>query len=333
MKTVLVAGGAGYIGSHMIKVLLAAGHSVVALDNLSTGHRHAVLGGVFVQGDLNDSLLLRRIFTDRKIDAVMHFASYAQVGESVAKPDRYYVNNVSNTIRLLSATVESGVNHFVFSSSAAVYGEPQRTPIDESHPKNPLSPYGRSKWMVEQILEDFDRAYGLRSISLRYFNAAGADPGGQLGEQHDPETHLIPLVLKVASGTRDAIRVFGHDYETPDGTCIRDYVHVVDLCDAHLLALDRLWSGASSTAYNLGTGTGYSVQQVISVAERVTGSRINVIAGARRPGDPGILVADAKQARIKLGWNPRFSELDTIVSHAWQWERTARSLRFGKLNA
>jgi len=333
MKTVLVAGAAGYIGSHMIKALLAAGHNAIALDNLSTGHRHAVLGGAFVQGDLGDALLLDRLFADNKIDGVIHFASYIQVGESVQKPDKYYANNVSNTLRLLKAMVESGVKHFVFSSSAAVYGEPQRTPIDESHPKNPLTPYGRSKWMVEQILEDFDRAYGLKSTSLRYFNAAGADPAGQLGEQHDPETHLIPLALRVASGRQDAIRLFGRDYGTPDGTCIRDYVHVADLCDAHLLALDSLWGGSASTAYNLGSGSGFSVQRVISVAEQVTGRRINAIASARRPGDPAILVADAQRARADLGWKPRLSELETIISHAWQWEQKVCGSRSGKLKS
>lgn len=321
MKSVLLIGGAGYIGSHMLKALLAAGHDAIVLDDLSSGHRSAVWGGTFVQGSLGDAALLKRIFTGRGIDGVMHFASCIQVAESIRKPAEYYANNVSNTILLLRAMIENGVNHFVFSSSAAVYGEPLCTPITESHPKNPLNPYGRSKWMVEQVLEDFGRAYGLKSISLRYFNAAGADPGGELGERHDPETHLIPLVLQAASGRRHDVKVFGRDYDTPDGTCIRDYVHVTDLCDAHLLALNRLWDGAPSNAYNLGTGAGFSVQQVVGVAEKITERRIPVVTCPRRPGDPRVLVADAARARDELAWNPRFSSLETILTHAWRWEQ------------
>ncbi len=318
---VLVVGGAGYIGSHMVALLLERGYEVVTLDNLSTGYRDAVLGGEVIQGDLADRGQLERLFSGHAIDAVMHFASFIQVGESVREPAKYYANNVTNTLNLLDAMVAHGVKHFIFSSSAAVYGEPVRVPIDEDHPKHPLNPYGRTKWMVEQILGDYDLAYGLKSISLRYFNAAGADPEGRLGERHEPETHLIPLVLQAASGRREYVQVFGRDYDTPDGTCIRDYVHVADLCEAHHLALERLLDGASSTAYNLGNGNGFSVQEVIDSAARVTGKPIAVKHGARRAGDPARLVADAQTAKQALGWVPRYPELETIIRHAWQWEQ------------
>ena len=319
-ETILVVGGAGYIGSHMVKMLLGRGYGLTTLDNLSTGHRDAVLGGEFVLGDLVDRALLDKLFSERKIDGVMHFASFIQVGESVQNPARYYENNVVNTLNLLDAMVAHDVKRFIFSSSAAVYGEPIRMPIDEAHPKNPINPYGRSKWMVEQMLADYDRAYALKSISLRYFNAAGADPEGQLGERHEPETHLIPLVLQAASGRRESVQVFGRDYDTPDGTCIRDYVHVTDLCEAHLLALDRLLQGGASAAFNLGNGNGFSVQQVIDTTCEATGKDIPVKDAPRREGDPARLVADATLARKELGWSPRYDELETIVRHAWQWE-------------
>lgn len=321
-ETILVVGGAGYIGSHMVKMLLGRGYGVTTLDNLSTGHRDAVLGGEFVLGDLADRALLDKLFSERRIDGVMHFASFIQVGESVQNPARYYENNVVNTLNLLDAMVAHDVKRFIFSSSAAVYGEPIRVPIDEAHPKNPINPYGRSKWMVEQMLADYDRAYGLKSVSLRYFNAAGADPEGRLGERHEPETHLIPLVLQAASGRRESVQVFGRDYDTPDGTCIRDYVHVTDLCEAHLLALDRLLQGGASAAFNLGNGNGFSVQQVIDTACEATGKDIPVKDAPRREGDPARLVADATLARKELGWNPRYDELETIVCHAWQWEKS-----------
>jgi UDP-glucose 4-epimerase len=321
-ETILVVGGAGYIGSHMVKMLLGRGYGVTTLDNLSTGHRDAVLGGEFVLGDLADRALLDKLFSERGIDGVMHFASFIQVGESVQNPARYYENNVVNTLNLLDAMVAHDVKRFIFSSSAAVYGEPIRVPIDEAHPKNPINPYGRSKWMVEQMLADYDRAYGLKSVSLRYFNAAGADPEGRLGERHQPETHLIPLVLQAASGRRESVQVYGRDYDTPDGTCIRDYVHVTDLCEAHLLALDRLLQGGASAAFNLGNGNGFSVQQVIDTACEATGKAIPVKDAPRREGDPARLVADATLARKALGWNPRYDELETIVRHAWQWEKT-----------
>lgn len=321
MKKVLVVGGAGYIGSHMVKMLLAAGHEVVTFDNLSAGYRDAVLGGEFVHGDLADAAALDALFARRDFAGVMHFASHIQVGESVSDPAKYYRNNLANTLNLLDAMVRHGARAFIFSSSAAVFGEPEYVPIDEAHPKRPLNPYGLTKWMVEQILADYDRAYGLKSASLRYFNAAGADPQGQLGERHQPETHLIPLVLQAAAGRRPHITVFGRDYPTPDGTCIRDYVHVEDLCQAHLLALQRLWAGAASAAYNLGNGAGFSVQEVIAAAQRVTGLPVPVVYGERRAGDPARLVADSRLAQQALGWVPRHADLETIIAHAWEWQR------------
>ena len=321
----LVVGGAGYIGSHMVKHLLRRGCDVVTFDNLSTGHRDAVRGGEFVLGDLADRAALDAIFSKHTFDAVFHFASFLQVGESVKEPAKYYANNVVNTLNLLDAMVAHGVRRLVFSSTAAVYGEPAYTPIDESHPKLPINPYGKTKWMVEQILEDYDRAYGLNSIALRYFNAAGADPEGELGERHDPETHLIPLVLQAASGRRPHISVFGRDYDTPDGTCIRDYIHVADLADAHWLALDKLMNGANSAAYNLGNGNGFSVQQVIDTAARVTGRSIPVIDAPRRDGDPARLVADSTAARASMNWQPARFDLKTIIEDAWKWEEQVTS--------
>jgi UDP-glucose 4-epimerase len=251
----------------------------------------------------------------------MHFASFIQVGESVEQPAKYYDNNVMNTLHLLDAMRMAKINRFIFSSTAATFGSPLYTPIDEVHPQNPINPYGRSKWMVEQILEDFDRAYGLKSVCLRYFNAAGADPEGQLGERHSPETHLIPLVLQTASGKRPHISVFGRDYDTPDGTCIRDYVHVSDLCDAHWLGLQALLQGANSEQYNLGNGNGFSVQEVIDTAMRITGTTIPVRNAPRRHGDPHRLVANATRAKKSLGWLPKYSDLDAIVLHSWRWEQ------------
>lgn len=320
MYKVLVVGGAGYIGSHMVKQLGRQGCEVTTLDNLSSGYRDAVLCGEFIEGDLADRTLLDDVL-GRGFDAVMHFASFIQVGESVQHPARYYQNNVVNTLNLLESMRAHGVLRFIFSSTAATFGEPQYTPIDERHPQHPINPYGRTKWMVEQILADYEVAYGMRSVCLRYFNAAGAAPEAQLGERHEPETHLIPLVLQAASGRRPHISVFGRDYDTPDGTCIRDYIHIEDLCAAHWLALQSLMAGADSQAYNLGNGNGFSVQEVIETASRVTGRHIPVVDAPRRAGDPARLVADARLAREQLGWQPRFADLATIIEHAWQWER------------
>jgi len=305
----------------MVKMLNAAGHEVMTYDNLSTGYREAILAGDFVQGDLADRAGLNALFASFCPESVMHFASSIQVGESVMHPDKYYRNNFSNTLNLLDAMVRHGVRRFIFSSTAAVFGEPDYVPIDEVHPKRPLNPYGRSKWMVEQALEDYRLAYGLENVSLRYFNAAGADPDCELGERHEPETHLIPLILQAASGRRSEIRVFGRDYETPDGTCIRDYIHIVDLCSAHLRALQYLADGRGSASFNLGNGAGFSVQQVIDTVESVTGIKIKVSDAPRREGDPARLVADATLARNVLNWNPVFTDLETIVVHAWAWER------------
>lgn len=317
---VLVVGGAGYIGSHMVKLLLQQGCELTVLDNLSSGYRDAVLGGQLVLGDLSEQGLLEGLFRAYRFDGVLHFASHIQVGESVQAPAKYYHNNVSKTQQLLDAMLSHGVNHLIFSSTAAIFGEPIRLPIDEDHPKQPVNPYGRSKWMVEQMLEDYETAYGLQSICLRYFNAAGADPEGLLGERHQPETHLIPLILQAASGRRPHVTVFGTDYDTPDGTCIRDYIHVTDLCMAHWLALQRLWDGGGSGAFNLGNGDGFSVQEVIDVARTVTDRSFAVVCGDRRPGDPARLVADAQRAKTELGWLPQYAELSTMVRHAWRWE-------------
>lgn len=318
--TILVVGGAGYIGAQMVKRLATAGYRPVVLDNLSGGRREAVRSAPLIVADVGDSGALDALMQAFEFDAVMHFASFIQVGESVAQPARYYENNVANTVNLLDAMVRHEIGSFIFSSTAAIFGEPHYIPIDEKHPKEPINPYGRSKWMVEQILADFERAYGLRSSCLRYFNAAGADPHGDMGECHVPETHLIPLVLQVASGRRSAITIFGENYETPDGTCVRDYVHVADLADAHLLALEALIDGGPSTRYNLGNGAGYSILEVIAAVERVTGSSVKRESGKRRPGDPPVLVADSTLAKTALRWRPQYAELDTIIAHAWQWE-------------
>jgi len=318
---VLVVGGAGYIGSHMVKNLCGRGVHVTTFDNLCSGHRDAVLGGELIEGDLADRAALERVFAARRYDAVMHFASFIEVGESVRLPAKYYRNNVSNTLNLLECMQAAGVEQFIFSSTAAIFGTPQRVPIDETHPTNPINPYGRSKLMVEHMLADLARAHGLRSVCLRYFNAAGADPDGQLGERHNPETHLIPLVLQAASGRRPFMSVFGTDYDTPDGTCIRDYVHVADLCEAHWLALQSLAKGAGSQAYNLGNGDGFSVFEVIDTVRKVTGREFTVKHETRRAGDPSRLVADSSAARQKLGWVPKYPSLQTIVEHAWAFEQ------------
>lgn len=327
--TILVVGGAGYIGSHMVKRLAQAGYLPVVLDDLSGGRREAVRGSRLVVADLGNSAALDALLQAVRFDAVMHFASFIQVADSLARPARYYDNNVGNTVRLLEAMLRHQVGNFIFSSTAAIFGEPHYVPIDERHPKEPINPYGRSKWMVEQMLTDFDRAYGLRSSCLRYFNAAGADPDTELGECHEPETHLIPLVLQAAAGRRPAITVYGENYETPDGTCIRDYIHVADLCDAHLLALEALLDEGPSTRYNLGNGTGYSILDVIAAVERVTGHKVVRQSGPRRAGDPPVLVADSGLAKSELRWRPQFADIDTIILHAWRWEQK----HFGRAHA
>ena len=317
---ILVVGGAGYIGSHMIKQLAKAGNEVITLDNLSYGYRDAVKYGEFIEGDLGDNTVLDAIFKPGDIDAVMHFAGFIQVGESVIKPSMYYHNNVVNTHVLLDAMLRHEVKNFIFSSTAAIFGEPDYTPIDEKHNKQPINPYGHSKLMIEQVLDDYDKAYDLRSTCLRYFNAAGADPEGELGERHVPETHLIPLILQAASGRREDIKVFGDDYATDDGTCVRDYIHINDLCEAHSLALQKMMKEDKSARYNLGNGKGFSVKQVIDVAKEVSGNDFKVSIEPRRAGDPAVLVADATLAKQELNWQPKFAELKDIVQTAWQWE-------------
>jgi len=311
----------------MVVRLLDEGCDVTTLDNLSGGYRDAVLGGEFSEGDLADTKLLDTVFQQYDFDAVMHFASYIEVGESIHSPAKYYRNNVTNTQNLLDAMVKHGVLNFIFSSTAAIFGEPQYVPIDEKHPMIPINPYGRTKLIVEQMLADYDHAYGLKSVALRYFNAAGADPETRIGERHVPESHLIPLVLQAASGRRESISIFGQDYDTPDGTCIRDYIHICDLCEAHLLAIKALQSSNQSAAYNLGNGNGFSVKEVIDTAKQVTGRDIAIEIAERRVGDPARLVADAELAKKELNWKPAFSSLETIIRHAWLWEEKLASLK------
>ncbi len=321
---ILVVGGAGYIGSHTVKQLMAAGHDVVVLDNLVYGHKDildSALKVEFIEGDIGDRPLLDKIFATHDIGAVMHFAAYAYVGESVTAPAKYYQNNVVATLSLLDAMVAAEVKNFVFSSTCASYGVPQTIPIPEEHPQNPINPYGATKLMVERILQDYGPAYGLNSIIFRYFNAAGADPEGMLGEDHNPETHLIPLTLQTALGIRDNIAIFGTDYPTEDGTCVRDYIHVCDLADAHILGVEHLLNGGESDIFNLGNGLGFSVKQVIESARRVTGKEIIAIEQDRRAGDPPALIGSADKARSKLGWNPQYADIDQIMTHAWQWHQ------------
>jgi UDP-glucose 4-epimerase len=316
---ILVTGGAGYIGSHTVAELLEKGEEVVVVDNLQTGHREAVLGGTFYQADIRDSEAMSQIFAKHEIEAVIHFAANSLVGESVEKPLAYYDNNVYGSQKLLEVMVKHGVKKIVFSSTAAVYGEPQRVPIDEHDLTVPTNPYGDTKLAMEKMFRWGDRAYGIKSISLRYFNAAGAHPNGLIGEDHNPETHLIPVILQVPLGKRDAISVFGDDYPTEDGTCIRDYIHVTDLANAHYLALKRLRDKEESGIYNLGNGTGFSVKQVIDVTRRVTGHAIPAKLSPRRAGDPAVLVASSERAQTELGWKPQYADLEKIVETAWSW--------------
>jgi UDP-arabinose 4-epimerase len=321
-QTIMVTGGAGYIGSHACKALASAGYRPIAYDSLVRGHREAVRWGPLVEGDLADRSLV--IDTIRRYDvaAIMHFAAFAYVGESMAQPELYFRNNVINSLGLLEAMRETGIKSMVFSSTCATYGIPDKVPIAEDSPQRPVNPYGESKLMIERALHWHGLAHGVAHVALRYFNAAGADPEGEAGELHEPETHLIPLVLHAALGQRPEIEIYGTDYPTPDGTAIRDYIHVSDLADAHVRALGYLERGGASTALNLATGRGYSVREVIAAAERVTGHRVPGREVGRRAGDPPALVADATRARELLGWTPRFSDLDTIIATAWKWERS-----------
>lgn len=314
----LVTGGAGYIGSHAAKALAAAGRRVVIYDNLTEGHREAALGADLVVGDTREVARLRSVIVERGVSAVMHFAAWAAVGESVRDPAGYYSNNVGGTMSVLEAMAAEQVRSFIFSSTCAVFGEPVETPIAESHPTRPINAYGETKLAVERALPHYERAYGLHAISLRYFNAAGADPDGDLGEDHRPERHLIPLALEAASGGKP-IEIYGDDYSTPDGTCLRDYIHVWDLARAHLLALDRLEREPRSAVYNLGVGQPFSVREVLASVERVTGRPVPHRVTRRRPGDPAVLFASNEKIRAELGWSPRFTGLDDIVSTAWRW--------------
>jgi len=325
MSTILVTGGAGYIGSHVALALKERGHKPILLDNLSRGHRDIVeraIGEPVIVADTRDAQALENIFATQPIDAVMHFAAFIEVGESVKDPLSFYDNNVHGSITLLRAMQNAGINHFIFSSTCATYGTPISVPIAEDHPQHPLSPYGQTKLVVERILADCERAFGLHSVCFRYFNAAGARSEGGLGEDHTPETHLIPLVLDAASGKRPSISIFGDDYDTPDGTCIRDYIHVSDLADAHVLGVEYLLAGGASTAVNLGNGRGFSVKEVIAAVERVTGATIRVEMAPRREGDPAKLVGSSERARNLLGWTPRFADIETIIAHAWAWHRS-----------
>lgn len=320
MKNILVIGGAGYIGSHMVRMLAKQGYNPVVFDNLSKGHREAVANYPFELGDLGDKARLTEVFKKYGIEAVMHFAAFAEVGESVKEPSKYYHNNVAKVLDLLDALVENDIKYFVFSSTAATFGEPVRPKIDESHPQNPINPYGNTKLMVEKILADFDTAYGLKATALRYFNASGADDSGEIGESHNPETHLIPIVLQAAAGKRASIKMFGTDYPTPDGTCVRDYVHVNDLARAHILALEKMFKDNVSERFNLGSGNGFSVAEIVKEAKRITGIDFTVEKALRRDGDPAVLVADSAKAERILGWKPQYN-LTRIIETAWNWEQ------------
>ena len=323
---ILVVGGAGYIGSHTNKLLNQRGFKTVVFDNLVFGHRNFVKWGEFVLGDLNDKKQIRLCFEKYPIKAVMHFSAFAFVGESITDPYKYYQNNVVGTLNLLAVMKEFNVKHFIFSSTCATYGVPEKIPITEDHVQNPINPYGKSKLMIETILKDFDDAYNMKHVNLRYFNAAGADPDAEIGEWHTPETHLIPLILDVATGERENIKIFGTDYNTSDGTCVRDYIHVNDLASAHILVFEYLLSGGKSDSFNLGNGEGYSVKEVIEMARNITGKDIPVINWERRPGDPPNLVGSADKIKKTLGWEPKYAELNTIIKTAWNWHSSSRDV-------
>lgn len=326
-RTVLVTGGAGYVGSHACKALARAGYLPVTYDSLVTGHERAVKWGPLERGDILDRARIDHVIAEYRPSVVMHFAALAYVGESVTDPGKYYRNNVAGSLTLLEAVRDHGIEQIVFSSTCATYGIPDRLPIHENTVQRPINPYGGSKLMVERILADFGNAHGLRSMTLRYFNAAGADPENEIGEDHNPETHLIPLVLDAASGRRPNITICGTDYDTPDGTCVRDYTHVTDLAEAHVKALQTLERGASSDVCNLGTGSGVSVREVIDTVERVTGLKVPVRYGDRRPGDPAALFSDTRKACEKLGWTPRITKFDDVIRTAWAWHQAAHQLK------
>jgi UDP-glucose 4-epimerase len=318
---ILIVGGAGYIGSHVNKLCHARGYRTIIIDNLVNGHEAAIKWGRFIKADLSDVATITQVFRDYRIAGVMHFAAYAYVGESVFDPAKYYENNVANTLHLLRAMKIAGCNFIIFSSTCATYGNPEYLPIDEAHPQNPINPYGHSKKMVEQILKDYSSAYDLRYVALRYFNAAGADEAAEIGESHNPETHLIPLILDVALGKKASVDVYGIDYPTKDGSAVRDYIHVSDLADAHLKAMEYLFRGGESTALNLANGDGYSVMEVIEAARHVTAHPIPIRLCDRRPGDPPALIGNSDDARLILGWQPQYPDLGRIVSSAWNWHK------------
>lgn len=321
MSTILVCGGAGYIGSHMVAELLENNNEVVVLDSLVKGHKEALLGGKLYVGDLRDRKILDKVFTENKIDAVIDFAAFSLVGESMTEPLKYFNNNVYGTISLLEAMRDYNVKYIVFSSTAATYGEPEVVPIAENSKTVPTNAYGESKLLVEKILRWCDHAYGIKYTTLRYFNAAGAHISGKIGEDHSPETHLIPIILDVALGNREKIMMFGDDYDTKDGTCIRDYIHVSDLASAHSLALKRLMNGGDSAIYNLGNGTGFTVKEMVEIARKVTGHPIPAEVAERRAGDPAVLIASSEKAMKELGWKPKYADVETIISTAWNWHK------------
>lgn len=322
MKTVLVTGGAGYIGSNTVLELINRGYEVITYDNLANGYREAVLGGIFIQGDLLDSETLEKVFREYKIDAVIHFAADSLVSESMQKPDKYFRNNVTASLNLINTMLRYNVNKIIFSSSAAVYGEPEKIPITEDNTTIPTNPYGESKLMFEKILSWYDTAYGIKYISLRYFNAAGAELSARIGEAHNPETHLIPLVLQTVLGIRPYVEIYGTDYPTPDGTCIRDYIHITDLSVAHILALEAIDKNSKSAIYNLGNGKGFSVKEIIKVSEEVTGKKIKTVNVERRTGDPAVLIASSEKIKKELHWKPQYEDIKIIISSAWNWHKT-----------
>ncbi len=332
MSAILVTGGAGYIGSHAVRALANLNYEVIVLDNLVYGHKDAIVNPEvrFVEGDIANKELVKDIIKKYQVAAVMHFAAFAYVGESVVDPAKYYTNNLTSSIALLDAMREAGCKNIIFSSTCASYGSPKYIPIDEQHPQDPINPYGASKWMLERVIKDYHHAYGINYAFLRYFNASGCSADGLIGEDHDPEPHLIPLILKAIKGERDAITVFGTDYDTPDGTCMRDYIHVEDLADAHIKAFTYLLSGKGPVICNLGTGKGYSVKEMIDAAERATGKKVPVKYGDRRPGDPSYLVANAEKALTELGWKARYTNIEEIIATAWKWENGERNGRYAK---